>query len=205
MNLQGATAIVLLVIHVSVAISVFGAAGCVGRVAEAKKPPPEAKATPAVTTTHGVKLKSSPAPAPVTAPEDWYAPIESDFRAAYQQDKTNEAKQAWSEYWGWVKDFYNGNFLSEGWTSKSTSLLKDMKEPAARNEMRGMLNDLGRRICADWAKDNDVRKISTQDLRAFGKRLLDARMMDDGSGKAIRAEIHVLDAEVKARLTSKNS
>jgi len=126
--------------------------------------------------------------------------MEKDFREPYQNDKANQARESWAEYWSWVNQFYKGNFLSEGWTAQSTKVLAGVKNDTVRNELRAQINDLGRRIAAEWSKDNGVRKINTQDLQQYARRFFAARKKDDGSGKAIREEIAAIRAEVLKRM-----
>ena len=69
--------------------------------------------------------------------------------------------------------------------------------------MRSDLNELGRRVAAEWSKDNGVRRIDTVALRVLGGRITTAARRDDGSGKAIREEVRALQTEVDARLSGR--
>jgi hypothetical protein len=79
-------------------------------------------------------------------------------------------------------------------------LVKVVHAGPARNQLREALNDLGRRIAAEWAKDNSVRKITTADLGAFGERFREAREREDGSGRELQAATAAIRAEVEAKL-----
>jgi hypothetical protein len=133
--------------------------------------------------------------------KEWYSPREADFKPEYERDKANQARESYREYLSWVKQFYQGNLFSRGWTAQGTALLQTVREEQARDELRATLNDLGRRIAAEWSKDNGLRKINTVDLRNFGKRLQQARARDDGSGAAIREAIDAVRADVKDKLS----
>ncbi len=113
----------------------------------------------------------------------------------------NKDRQSWDGYWEYVRSFYDGNIFVNGWTSRVKSLLDMIRSETVRAELLSALNDLGRRIAAEWAKDNAVRAINTSDLRGFGQRLLAARNREDGSGQAIRSELKEVRAEVDARLS----
>jgi hypothetical protein len=135
-------------------------------------------------------IRPSPEAAPVAprvanAPdveEPWYSPAPEHFRPSYDQDAANRAKQTWSQYWGWVKVFYEGNMLSQGWTERSKGLLADLKSASDQKRLRAMLNAAGKEIALEWAKDYNIRKVSSADLLTWGKTLEKAKARDDGSG-----------------------
>jgi hypothetical protein len=160
----------------AVAFAAVALFGCLAAAAEPKDPPP-----------------------PATAAE-WYVPKEEDFRAEYNRDTANQAKESWPEYWSWVKKLYEGDFLTRGWTRQGKGLLEGVRAERTRDELRATLNDLGRRVAAEWSKDNGVRKIDTANLLQFGKRLQEAKDRDDGSGSSIRAAVDKVRADVDARL-----
>jgi hypothetical protein len=138
-------------------------------------------------------------PPPATA-GDWYAPKEADFRPEYDRDTANQAKESWQEYWSWVNKFYEGDFFTQGWTKQGKGLLEVVRSERTRDELRATLNDLGRRVAAEWSKDNGVRKIDTANLLQFGRQLQIARQRDDGSGSSIRAAVDKIRSQVDAKL-----
>jgi hypothetical protein len=156
---------------------------------------PRNTGTAATTTPEKQVLSAGPLVA-----KEWYVPVEGDFRPEYDRDTANQAKQPWEQYWGWVKTFYQGNLLARGWTAQGEELAAVLKSEAGRDELRGALNALGRRIVAEWAKDNEVRKISTADVRTFADRLQEAKRADDGSGEALRKAVDEVRAVVDARI-----
>ncbi len=95
---------------------------------------------------------------------------EAFFRAKYDADKANQAKQPWAEYQKWVQRFYEGQRFPPiaGWAEREKDLVA--KAPQAR----GQIEAVGRLIAAEWAKDNAVRKVSTSDLQAWGSQFKDA-------------------------------
>jgi hypothetical protein len=112
-----------------------------------------------------------------------YTPIEADLLAAYHRDPVNTKVQTWAQYWGWVQTFYRGNILSEGWTKFSQVTLDAFKSEAERLPVKKTLNDLGKLISQEWAKDGGIRKINTTDLRRWYETISTARRDDDRSGR----------------------
>jgi hypothetical protein len=62
------------------------------------------------------------------------------------------------------------------------------------------LNDLGKRISMEWAKDNGVRKVSTGDLSGWNAMINQARRAETGSGARLKAVLKSVDAEVTRKL-----
>lgn len=103
------------------------------------------------------------------------------FRARYEADAANKAKQPWSDYVGWVKTFYEGKRFPPvaGWSAREQELVA--KAPAHREA----IVRVGRALAAEWAKDNAVRKVSTSDLQAWGKRLSETARTPEGLASAL--------------------
>jgi hypothetical protein len=160
-----------------------------------------AKPAPASTAKEDGPAQAKPADRPVA--KEWYAPREADFRPGYDRDRANQMKESWSEYWSWVQTFYTGNFLSSGWTAQGAATLQSVRSEKARDELRADFNELGRRVAAEWAKDNAVRKIDTASLRVLGGRITKAAERDDGSGQSIQKELEAIQAEVNDKLAAK--
>lgn len=114
---------------------------------------------------------------------------ETWFKARYEADKVNAAKQSWKEHADWVKRFYEGQRFPpiSGWSDRERDLVK--RAP----QHQGAIESLGRMIASEWSKDNSVRKVSTSDLQTWGKRFGDA-------AKDPAALLAALD-EVRADLT----
>jgi len=124
-------------------------AGC----SPAAKPPTPAAAAAAdepllpKTVLHAADEPALPKPPPRALAREWYSPREADFRPQYDRDAVNQAKESWSDYWSWVKTFYQGNLFSPGWTAQGTASLNGVGSETARDELRSDLNELGRRCC----------------------------------------------------------
>jgi len=63
-----------------------------------------------------------------------------------------------------------------------------------------MLDNLGRQIAGEWAKDNGIRKIDTPALQVWGARLKEAKRQDSGDGLRIRAALQAVQREVNQKL-----
>jgi hypothetical protein len=147
-----------------------------------------------------------PRPAAPTVPpesqgdESWYVPRSEDFRPQYDRDVANGGKQTWEQYRGWVKSFYEGNFLSKGWNDRARWLVEGVRSEGEWKRLRTRLNALGRDICAEWAKDYEVRKIGSADLLTWGKMLEKARAGDDGTGAGLHRAIEEIRKDHRRRL-----
>ncbi len=143
--------------------------------APALNPPPSSRAGP----------NALPAPRP-----SWYEPSPDDFRPAFARHQAARGHQTWEGYWGWIQTFYEGTRLARGWTDRARSLVAEVRSETERDRLWTRLNQIGRIIAAEWARDYDLRRVSTADLLAWGKMMEKARSRDAGDG----AEIHrVLD------------
>ena len=100
---------------------------------------------------------------------------EAFFRTRYEADHANKTKQTWHDYHGWVRTFYEGKRFPPvpGWRSREEEILRKLPH-ADHARLRPRLDETGRLLAAEWAKDNGVRKVSTSDLQAWGKRFGDA-------------------------------
>jgi hypothetical protein len=133
-------------------------------------------------------------------PPQRYVPVEADFRKVYDADAANRRNQTWDDYWSWVRQFYEGNLFSQGWTRQSETLTAKVRDAGAKNKLRASLDDLGRIVAGEWSKDNSVRRINTNDLSSYGQRLQNAAKRDDGTGQAIRTEMDAIRKVVDQRL-----
>lgn len=106
---------------------------------------------------------------------------EAWFKDRYERDAANKAKQSWKDHWGWVQTFYKGKSFPPvaGWSDRERELVA--KAPAHKDT----IERVGRALASEWAKDNAVRKVSTSDLQAWGKRFSDAAKTPDGLAAAL--------------------
>lgn len=118
---------------------------------------------------------------------------ETFFRQRYEADAANKARQSVAEYLDWVRTFYEGKRFPPvpGWRRREEDLLRRHAAP----ELRQALDETGRALAAEWAKDNAVRKVSTSDLQAWGKRFEGAA----GDLRGLLAALDEVRAEVERR------
>lgn len=98
------------------------------------------------------------------------------------------------EYRKWLKTFYEGSFLVKGWTARKKELLASME---GQGEAEIILDELGKLIGEEWAKDNHIRKIDTDDVKRWGEQLQETKGKLD---KKIIAELKKIKKEVTKTL-----
>ncbi len=74
----------------------------------------------------------------------------------------------------WYIKFQEGLMFFDGWQQISEEILLSIS-PDIMVETRFLLKTVGVKIGAEWCKDNDVRRIDTDQLRSWGKRLKKVR------------------------------
>ena len=104
--------------------------------------------------------------------------------------------QSEHEYQKWLKTFYEGSFLAKGWDGVKAEILAALP-PEERESAGRAIDELGKLIGAEWAKDNNVRKIDTAALQAWGGQL---RAAVRAGGEELRAMIATVETEAKAKL-----
>jgi thymidylate synthase len=98
------------------------------------------------------------------------------------------------EYRKWLKAFYEGSFLVKGWTARKKELLASME---GQGEAEKILDELGKLIGDEWAKDNRIRKIDTDDVKRWGEQLQETKGKPD---KKIITELKKIKKEVTKTL-----
>ncbi len=98
------------------------------------------------------------------------------------------------EYRKWLKTFYEGSFLVKGWTARKKELLASME---GQGEAEIILDELGKLIGDEWAKDNRIRKIDTDDVKRWGEQLQETKGKPD---KKIITELKKIKKEVTKTL-----
>jgi hypothetical protein len=131
-----------------------------------------------------------------------YTPAKEDFLPEYTRDRANNKLQTWGEYWRWVQDFYKGNLLADGWTRISERTLAAVKSGEKRRALTDQFNALGKLLSREWAKNGDVRKITTTDLRRWNATMSKALRADDGSGELISKALGQVREEAEKRLVN---
>jgi hypothetical protein len=127
------------------------------------------------------------------------APDDAELLTAYRGDLSNQRSQSWREYRGWVRTFYEGNLMSEGWSRFGEVTVSAVKPPEARRAVVTQVNELGRIIGLEWAKDSGVRRISTTDLKRWNAVIAAARRSDDGSGRRTIDALRAVRGMVEGR------
>lgn len=98
-------------------------------------------------------------------------PGDGHFQHCYKADSANQKKQTWTEYEGWIKTFYSGNFLVSGWKTSAEKFCGKIQSEEERKQVIRYLNVLGRIIAAEWAKDAKVSRISSTDVQTWAAQL----------------------------------
>lgn len=96
------------------------------------------------------------------------------------------------DYDYWVKKFFEGSFLVPGWNLISKDLL-DAVPADERPAVAARMDRLGQTISREWAKRNEVRRISSNQLKVWGDALKKAKPQGLDS---LRSELAVIEAEV---------
>ena len=102
---------------------------------------------------------------PASLPEKNY------FESAYELDAENQLLQGRIEYLDWVKSFYLGTVLyPTGWLQIQTRAL-NLSGETQQGYLTNLLEELGKKIGAEWAKENDLRVIDNRLLVIWGSTI----------------------------------
>lgn len=74
----------------------------------------------------------------------------------------------------WYDKFQNGLLFFDGWQQISSDILACLP-PEEKGGARFLLKTIGVKIGTEWSRDNSIRKIDTDQLQSWGKRLKKAR------------------------------
>lgn len=107
----------------------------------------------------------------------------------------NNQTQTDQEYQKWLHTFYKGSFFVKGWDSIKHEI--HSKVGHQQHEITQLLDELGDLIGREWAKDNHIRKIDTDDLKQWGDHL---RQVGKHSVEDITSAIHTIKDEAYRRL-----
>ena len=99
------------------------------------------------------------------------------------------------EHEKWLKIFFEGNFLIPGWNDRKKEILSAVIRKKADAER--LLDQLGELIGREWARDNSVRRISTEDVRRWGQDIVRAKRLSE---EEILEKLGVIRNEVLGRL-----
>ncbi len=98
----------------------------------------------------------------------------------------------------WYCKFQEGIIFFDGWKDITDDILAKVPEDE-RVRVKVTMQALGIKVGCEWSKENDVRKISTDMLKDWGKRLRKAA--DDDSTQAMIQAIHAIEYEVDELLS----
>jgi len=129
-----------------------------------------------------------------------YSPAKEDYLPEYERDRANGKLQTWDQYWGWVKAFYAGNVLADGWTKHGERSLAVIKSVENRQDLVAQYNELGKIVSREWAKEYAIRKIATADLRRWHEAVAEAVRVDDGSGEKIKKALDKVREQAEEHL-----
>jgi hypothetical protein len=132
--------------------------------------------------------------------KEFDAPSQQDYREEYDRDAINQKKQTWPQYWGWVKSFHEGTFFISGWTDRAKELVVNVKPGPDRKKLVKEINDFGKDICKEWAKDSSVCKVGTAELTRWGKMVEKAKKADAGDGEELAKAIASIREEYKKKV-----
>jgi hypothetical protein len=133
----------------------------------------------------------------------WYIPVKEDYHSAYRNDEQNKSHQTWEDYWSWVETFYKGNVLVSGWTFQCKEMISDIRDNSVRSELQRKMNELGKVISREWAKDSRVRKIDSKMVLTWYQQMKEFKARDNGSGEELKARMLRIAAEIEAKIRSK--
>ncbi len=92
----------------------------------------------------------------------------------------------------WYDKFQNGGMFFDGWQDISNDVVAQVPEEK-KIETRVTMQGLGVKIGCEWSKDNEVRKISTDMLKEWGKEL---RKAVANSSTHVASVIHSIEYQV---------
>jgi hypothetical protein len=88
----------------------------------------------------------------------------------------------------WYQRFNEGVLFFDGWQDISQSILSQYPTEK-RKEVRRFIQRMGIIIGTEWSKDNDIRRIDTDQLDSWGDRLKEAACKDNGHLTLVLAQI----------------
>jgi hypothetical protein len=98
----------------------------------------------------------------------------------------------------WYCKFQEGIVFFDGWKDITDDILAKVPEDE-QVRIKVTMQALGIKVGCEWSRENDVRKISTEMLKAWGKRLRKAAAGD--STQAMIQAIHAIEYEVDELLS----
>lgn len=97
----------------------------------------------------------------------------------------------------WYAKFHDGLTFFDGWKQISEDILLCLPEKEKPNA-KILLEKMGIRMGIEWSKSNRIRKIDTDQLHSWGKRIKKARR---GGAEELSKTVAVISQEVDAILS----
>jgi hypothetical protein len=126
-----------------------------------------------------------------------------EFERAHERDDRNAVRQSFEDYWSWVKVFLaQGGAGQRGWLDQGEEVLRAVRDKKTVTALRARVNDLGKAIAAEWAKEGRSRRVystilqGSPNLRDWGKLLQRAAAADGGDGAEIRKALDAIEREL---------
>lgn len=100
-------------------------------------------------------------------------PAQAYFLEVYAQDTNNNSRQNLDQYLTWVMRFYQGSELyANGWNNITQAILFKNNVPEMAAKIKDKMARLGLLVSSEWAKDNQIRLITTRHVAIWGNALL---------------------------------
>ncbi len=93
----------------------------------------------------------------------------------------------------WYEKFQEGLLFFDGWREISEDVMAKVSEEE-KVQVKVTMQSLGVKIGCEWSKDNDIRKISTDMLKNWGKDLRKASKGD--SSQQVMLALQSIEYEV---------
>jgi hypothetical protein len=128
-----------------------------------------------------------------------------EFRAAYEDDDRNAARQTFEDYWSWVQVFLlTGGAGRPGWLAQGEEVLRGVRDENAAEQLRDRVRSIGKAIAGEWAKSSRHRRIhstllqGSPNLLDWGKQLQRAAEADKGDGSALDRALDAIHRDVRS-------
>ena len=119
---------------------------------------------------------------PATDGQAWpeTVPDRNYFLAAYESDPENQKLQSKKAYLTWIIRFYQGSAVyRRGWNDLVPDVVDSIEPPEQQQALEQKLHSLGKKIAADWAKDNNARQITSAHLATWGQAMNESVVNDE--------------------------
>lgn len=132
----------------------------------------------------------------LTSPKEWPEdiPDRKIFVKAYQQKRNTDKvdDKTINAHLGWIVRFYQGTVIyPNGWNRVSQLFLDSIADDERRTLMQVRLEKLGIEIANEWAQDNAIRNINSNNMITWGSALRTAAEQGDQENFVSQVEADV--------------